>query len=88
MRHRASAKFWRYYHELPEAVQKLADKSYELIKADPQHGSVQLKKVGRYWSARIGTHFRAVAVQEGDDLVWFWIGRHDEYELVIRASRR
>jgi hypothetical protein len=24
-----------------------------------------------------------LAVQEGEDLVWFWIGGHDEYDRLI-----
>jgi hypothetical protein len=77
--HRASAKFWRFYQELPHEIQRLADKNFELLKGNPSHHSLHFKKVGRYWSARIGIHYRAVAVQEGDDLVWFWIGTHEEY---------
>jgi len=43
--------------------------------------------VGRFWSARVGIHYRALAVQDGDDVVWFWIGRHDEYESIIRGRQ-
>jgi hypothetical protein len=37
---------------LPIAVRQLADKSYLLMKQDPQHPSICLKKVGRYYAAR------------------------------------
>ena len=83
MRHRASTKFWRFHGQLPPEIQRLADRSFELLKRDARHPSLHFKKVGRFWSARVGIHYRAVAVQEGDDLVWFWIGRHDEYELIV-----
>jgi hypothetical protein len=83
VRHRASRKFWRFREELPSNIQQLADKCFELLKRDPHHPSLHFKKAGRFWSARIGRHYRAVAVQEGDDFVWFWIGRHDEYDLII-----
>jgi hypothetical protein len=83
VRHRASQKFWRFYDELPVDVQQLADKSFGLLRRDPRHASLHFKKAGRFWSARIGVHYRAVAVQEGDDFVWFWIGRHDQYDLII-----
>ena len=83
MKHRANAKFWRFYEQLPGDIQKLADKSYELLKRDPHHPSLHIKKVGRFWSARVGIHYRAVAVEDGADFVWFWIGRHDEYDLII-----
>jgi hypothetical protein len=85
VRHCASKKFWHFYEQLPDDIQQLADRCYEFLKRDPQHASLHFKKVGRFWSARVGIHYRAVAVQEGDDFVWFWIGRHDEYDLLIGA---
>jgi len=51
--HVASPDFWRLYEQLPENVRRLADKNFEILKADPRHPSLRLKKVGRYWSARI-----------------------------------
>ena len=84
MKHRASARFWRSYHELPTDIQRQADACFRVLKNDPRHPSLDFKKVGRFWSARIGMHHRAVAVERGEDLVWFWIGRHDEYERLIR----
>jgi hypothetical protein len=45
--------------------------------------SLHFKKVGRFWSARVGAHYRAVAVEDGPDLVWFWLGTHAEYDTII-----
>jgi hypothetical protein len=84
MTHRASRKFWRCYRQLPDAVQRLADKNFELLKSDPRHPSLQFKPVGRMWSARVGAHFRALAVVSGNDLVWFWIGSHSKYNEIIK----
>jgi hypothetical protein len=47
MRHFASPAFWDAYAKLPAAVRELADKNYALLKDDPQHPSLRLKKVGR-----------------------------------------
>ena len=57
------------------------------MKRDARHGSLHFKRVGRFWSARIGIHYRAVAVQDGDDFVWFWIGHHSEYDRLIGSRR-
>ena len=84
MRHRASRKFWQHYRQLPVAIQRLADKNFELLKADPRHPSLQFKTVGRMRSARVGAHFRALAVDSGTELVWFWIGTHAEYNEIIK----
>ncbi len=85
MRHLASSRFWRHYHDLPSEVQALADKNFAILKADPTHPSLHFKKVGRYWSVRVGLTHRALAVEDGTDLLWFWIGPHDEYRRRIRA---
>ncbi|MGI8838788.1 MAG: hypothetical protein ACR2H4_19420 [Pyrinomonadaceae bacterium] len=34
MKHLASPRFWRHYRDLPEAVRRLADKNFELLKSD------------------------------------------------------
>ena len=84
MKHHASARFWQYYQQLPQKVQTLADANFELLKANPRHPSLHFKRVGRFWSARVGDHYRAIAIQDGDDFVWFWIGHHSEYDRLIQ----
>ena len=81
--HFTSPQFWKHYQQLPENLQRLADKNYNILKTNPRHPSLQFKKVGRYWSARVGSDHRALAVPSGDDLVWFWIGSHAEYDRIV-----
>ena len=83
MKHRTIKEFWFLYKSLPANVQELADKNFELLKLDSRHKSVRLKKVGDYWSARVGLGYRALAIQDKDDLIWFWIGCHAEYDALI-----
>lgn len=71
------------YDLLPESIQRIANKNFALLRSDPFHPSLHFKRVGRYWSARIGNDYRAVAVRDGDDLVWFWIGTHAEYDRLL-----
>lgn len=80
MNHHASPDFWVCYGALPASVQALAEKAFDQLKADPKQPSLHFKKVGRFWSARVGLHHRAVAVEAPDGLVWFWIGTHAEYD--------
>ena len=61
MKHFASPKFWDAYGGLPLPIRKLADANFELLKRDPRHPSLQFKKVGRYWSVRVGPRHRALA---------------------------
>ena len=57
--HRTTEQFWQRYRRLPKEVRTLADKSFQLLKNNPKHPSLQLKKVGNFWSARVGLAHRA-----------------------------
>ena len=81
----ASRAFWESYAKLPASVRVLADKSFELFEQDPRHPSLQFKKVGRYWSARISQGYRAVGIDVDDGILWIWIGSHRDYERFIRS---
>ena len=87
MKHFTSPRFWEYYHKLPPDIRALADKNYDLLKNNPHHPSIKLKKVKRYWSVRIGPKYRALALEISENLVWFWIGNHNEYERLINQNR-
>jgi hypothetical protein len=67
---------------MPEHIRALADKQFALLKADPRHPSLHFKRVGRFHSARVGTHYRALAVDVTDGVLWFWIGSHAEYDRI------
>jgi hypothetical protein len=84
MKHLATAEFRTAYDRLPEAVRKLADRNFALLKQDPSHPSLHFKKVGGYRSVRVGIHYRALAVETDGDLLWFWIGPHANYDSVVR----
>jgi hypothetical protein len=81
--HKTTLQFWACYRKLPVDVQRLADKCFELLKGDPQHPSLQFKRVGAYWSVRVGLHYRAVSIGRGSEIVWFWIGSHAEYDRLL-----
>ena len=82
--HRTTPQFWDRFDKLPQSVQELARKNFELLKQNPQHPSLHFKKVGRYWSARVGLNYRALAVEDAEDYIWVWIGNHDEYDRLNR----
>jgi hypothetical protein len=87
MNHRATPRFWSCYHRLPEEIQRLADRCYQLLRNDPRHPFLNLKQVGPLWSARVGLHYRALAVEDGADLLWVWIGTHSDYDRLVQAGR-
>ena len=82
--HRTTTRFWKCYENLPEPIQQIAKKNFELLKANPSPPSLYFKKVGKFWSVRVGLNHRALAVEDGKDFIWVWVGTHDEYERMIK----
>ena len=55
---------------LPAEVRELADKNFELLKENPRHPSLQLKRIEELWSARVGMHCRAIGIDAPDGIQW------------------
>jgi hypothetical protein len=51
-------------------VQSLAESNFGLLQNNPKHPSLHFKKVGKFWSARIGMAYRALAYEDGEDFIW------------------
>ena len=86
MRHFTLPRFWRHYQRLPREVQGLADRNFELLKADPYHPSLHFKKLGgakQLWSVRVGAHYRALGMEKPEGIIWFWIGSHADYDRML-----
>jgi hypothetical protein len=82
----ASERFWLLYAELPEEIQKLADKQYDLFERNP-HPSLQLKQVGEVWTARVGPYYCVMGYREGNLFRWGWIGPHETYNKMIKRMK-
>jgi len=88
MQHRANTNFWQEYRALPQDIRSRADKQFSLLKANPQHPSLQFKKLGErrsqeIWAARVTLNYRALAIKRPDGYLWFWIGDHKTYADLI-----
>ena len=44
---------------------------------------LRLKRVKRFHSVRVGAHYRALAVDAPDGLLWFWMGTHAENDGLV-----
>ena len=84
--HRTTDQFRRRFKTLPRHIQQLSRRNFQLLKDNPHHPSLHFKKVGNLWSVRIGLDYRALAIQEGQDFIWVWIGTHDEYDRMISKA--
>jgi len=52
--HRTTDRFWKSFDNLPATVQKIARQNFQLLRENPWHPSLHFKKVGQFWSARVG----------------------------------
>lgn len=82
--HRATRRFWQCFNALPKSAQETAMKNFDLLKKDPTHPSLHFKPLGKFWSVRVGLHYRALAIKDGADFLWVWIGSHNEYERLTK----
>lgn len=86
MTSRATRRFWASYRDLPTEIQEAARKAYRLFREDAQHPSLQFKKVHvrePVFSVRVTLGCRALGLFDGDEIVWFWIGTHAEYDRLL-----
>ena len=74
MKHLATPDFWYHYRELPVEIQELADRCYERLKQDSRYPSLHFKKAGEFWSVRVGIHYRALALEDGSDMILLGFG--------------
>lgn len=72
---------------LPADVREQARAAYGLFRSNPRHPGLNFKRVHgtvRYVSARVGRNYRTVGIlAKPDEVVWFWIGPHEQYEKLL-----
>ena len=92
MNSRTTRRFRALLAVLPADIRSQAERAYRLWRANPQHPSLRFKRIHAeqpIYAVRIGLRWRALGVLEGDDLVWFWLGSHSDYDAVVeRLSKR
>jgi len=73
--------------KLPKNIRARARGAYRRFRTDPHHSSLHFKKVHRtrpVYSVRINDDYRVVGIMEDNEIVWFWIGKHEEYERLLK----
>ena len=83
--------FRKLLAELPKKIQKQAKDAYTHFKNDPYHPGVHFKRVHStrpIYSARISIDYRAVGIQKDNEIVWFWVGSHSDYEKLLNKLRQ
>lgn len=88
MTSRTTSRFWGAYRELSPEARELARKAYRLFRENPRHPSLRFKKVHdreSIYSVRVTLACRAVGVVKGDEITWFWIGAHADYDRLLKS---
>jgi hypothetical protein len=78
--------FRRLLAAAPAAVQAKAQGAYKFWAQNPAHPSLRFKKVHDtlpIYAVRIDLDWRALGLLQDGVMVWFWIGRHAEYEKLL-----
>jgi len=86
MNSRATPRFWAAYRELPQDIKERAREAYTLFRENPSHPSLKFKKVHNtepVYSARVTRSYRALGLLQGDQVTWFWIGSHADYDRLL-----
>ncbi len=81
-----TTRFRKAFKDLPKSVQRQAKEAYKLFKQNPHHPSLRFKQVHStkpIYSVRISLDYRALGAREGDEMIWFWIGSHADYDKLI-----
>ena len=81
--------FLAHYHVLPEQVREQARQAYALFIRDPHHPSLRIRRVHPtrpIFSARVGIDYRVLGIRDGNDIFWYWIGSHSEYDRLLNQA--
>jgi mRNA-degrading endonuclease RelE of RelBE toxin-antitoxin system len=73
--------------KLPKNIRLQTRTAYRRFKVDPYHRGLHFKKVHgsrAVYSARVNDDYRVLGMLDGDEVVWFWIGKHEEYERLLK----
>jgi plasmid maintenance system killer protein len=88
MKSRGTQSFWKCYYELPKEIRRQAVKTYHMWREHPEAGGLQFKRVGKkeaVYSIRVNDSYRVLGLLEDNTIYWFWIGKHDEYERILKG---
>ena len=81
--------FWQLYEKLSDDIKSLADKNFRDLEKARDHFTLNIMKVGRYWSLPIGTKNRALGVEVDEGgLLWCWIGCYPDYQNFVDSINK
>ena len=88
MTSRGTDRFWKLYGGLPADIKTAARKAFGRFRVNQTHPSLHLERLRsdeRAWSVRVTLNCRAVALRNGNDWLWVWIGNHRDFDREFPA---
>ena len=79
-------RFRKTFAALPKQVQRQAKEAYKQFIKDPFYPSLRFKRIHStelIFSVRINVEYRAVGIQSENEMIWFWIGSHEDYTKLL-----
>jgi len=86
MKSRTTKSFRKLLNSLSDEIQKQARASYRAWRKDVWSSTFEFKNVHPskpYYSVRVNYSYRAIGIRNGDEVSWFWIGPHSDYDKLL-----
>jgi hypothetical protein len=88
MKSSTTAQFRKAFAGLQPEIKEQTREAYRLFEVNPEHPSLHFKSVHPrlpIHSARVNKAYRVLGTRDGDEMIWWWVGQHDEYERLIAS---
>ena len=75
---------------LPAKIKKQAKKTYVRFTNNPYTPSLHFKRIHStrpIFSVRIIKKYRSIGILKDNEIIWFWIGSHADYDSLIEQLR-
>ncbi len=91
MKSKTTGEFWKCHEKLPAEIRKHAKKAYNFFFRDPYTPALHFKRIHStrpIFSVRISMDYRAIGIFNENEIIWFWIGSHEEYNNLLKKIRK
>jgi len=79
-------RFRKLLARLTPEMRRQAHAAYQRFMQDPFHTGLNFELIDAkddLWSARVNDYYRVLGYRDRDEITWFWIGTHGEYDRLI-----
>ena len=90
MKSHTTEKFRKLFSQLPDEIRQQAKETYQQFGKDPYHPGLRFKRihsVRSIYAVRISKDYRALGVRRNNEIIWFWIGSHSDYDKMLKDLR-